>query len=181
MRVSRISPQAFIVLNQQQDLTIVDVRTSIETAYEYMPNSVFLPLQELTPATFQQSLIGFKEQPTDVYLLCQRGIRADSAVKKLIESQCEHIQLVVIEGGLNALKAEGLQVDTGTSHIISLDRQARIASGVLILFSVFLGGIVDTSFYALCGFVGINLLVSGIWNVCGLNILLSKMPWNHIK
>lgn len=178
MQTSRISAQEFMLLNEKEQLSIVDVRTPMETAGEYLAGSIFLPVQELTPETFDKATDTIeKEKP--IYLLCQRGIRADTTVKKL--ENVDGIHLVVIEGGLNELKDKGQVTNKGASNIIALDRQVRIAAGALVLTGVLLGMSVNTTFYALSAFVGAGLVFSGVTNTCGLGVILSKMPWNKLK
>lgn len=177
METSRISAQEFKLLNDKELVTIVDVRTPIEVSGEHITGSLFLPVQELTPEKFNQLISTLPNSNKPIYLLCQRGIRADMAVKKLKE--VEKVHLIVIEGGLNELKAKGQVTAVGVSNVISLERQVRIASGAFILFGMLLGVTVHSYFYAIPTFMGMGLVFSGITNLCGLGLVIARMPWNQ--
>ena len=111
-----------------------------------------------------------------VYLLCQSGLRADLAIKKLAGEEDSHY--IIIDGGLNALKAAGMDIEKGSSNLISLERQVRIAAGALTVIGVVLGTFVNPYFYGLSAFVGAGLMFAGITNTCGMALALAKMPWN---
>ncbi len=88
---------------------------------------------------------------------------------------------VVIDGGLNALKANGAKIISGSKNIISLERQVRIAAGLLVLVGVLLGYIIHPGFFVISGFVGAGLMFSGITDTCGMAMVLAKMPWNKVS
>lgn len=176
MKKSSISAQEFMLLNQNEHVTIIDVRTPIEVITEHIAGSVFLPLQRLTEATFTEITSSIIDIKQPIYILCQRGIRADAAVKKL--EKIAGIHLIVIEGGLNQLKAHGQPLDKGSSDIITLERQVSIVAGVLILIGVLLGTAIHLYFYVLPALIGLNLLFSGITQLNILGVLLTKMRWN---
>jgi hypothetical protein len=85
---------------------------------------------------------------------------------------------VVIEGGLNNLKEHGLNTEKGAGKIISLERQVRIAAGLLVLIGVLLGTWYNPWFYGLSGFVGAGLAFAGITDTCAMGMALARMPWN---
>lgn len=62
---------------------------------------------------------------------------------------------------------------------ISLDRQARFGAGTMAILGVLLGFLVHPAFYALGLVVGVGLIVAGATDVCGLTLVLAKMPWNR--
>lgn len=64
-------------------------------------------------------------------------------------------------------------------HPISLDRQARLGAGTMSLLGVGLGFFVHPLFYALGLVVGVGLIVAGMTDVCGLSLVMAKMPWNR--
>jgi hypothetical protein len=63
--------------------------------------------------------------------------------------------------------------------VISLERQVRIAAGLLVLAGVVLGTWVHPAFYGLSAFVGAGLTFAGITDWCGMGLLLARMPWNQ--
>jgi len=72
-----------------------------------------------------------------------------------------------------------LAADAGQG--ISLARQVRISAGALVVAGVALGWFVHPGFYGLSAFVGAGLVFAGITDICGLCLLLAKLPWNKDK
>ena len=85
----------------------------------------------------------------------------------------------VVEGGTLGWAEAGLPVNRGTTKVISLERQVRIAAGLLVLTGVALGTWVHPGFYGISAFVGAGLTFAGITDWCGMAMLLAKMPWNQ--
>ncbi len=93
--------------------------------------------------------------------------------------QKQHVGgLCVVEGGLAAYIEAGGETLKGSAHI-SLERQVRITAGSLVLLGVLLSIFVHRGFLILSGFVGAGLIFAGISDLCGMGILLAKMPWNR--
>lgn len=67
----------------------------------------------------------------------------------------------------------------GGRRIISMERQFRIATGTLILLGVLAGRVVHPVGYAFVALIGAGLVFAGARNICGMSILLSRMPWNR--
>jgi len=179
MNATKISAPLFVQQYQQGGNTIIDLRTEAEIASESINHCINLPVQVLDEASFTQALSSHQNKDRPVYLLCQSGKRAEMAIEKL--KRCDTPQLIIIEGGLNALKLNGIEVINGSNNMISLERQIRIAAGALTLLGVILGGIINPIYYYLSAFVGTGLMFSGITDTCGMGLLLAKMPWNKVK
>lgn len=160
----------------KDSVTVLDLRTTAEVQSECLNNCICLPVQELTGERFNQVLNDAGHTDDPVYLLCQSGKRAQMAVEKL-QGQT-HRPLVIIEGGLNALKAHGVPVQSSGRKIISLERQVRIAAGALALLGALLGYFVHPYFVGISGFVGAGLMFAGITDTCGMALCLARMPWN---
>jgi rhodanese-related sulfurtransferase len=175
MSYQRISPNELIQRNPAQ-CCILDVRTAAEVQAESLPGCLHIPLHELTPEALRQALQARGEQPDQIYLLCQAGRRAEMAANQL-QGQVP-AQLVVIEGGMNALKAAQIPLQQRGKKIMSLERQVRIAAGALVLMGVLLGALVNPLFYGLSGFVGAGLVFAGITDTCMMGMLIARMPWN---
>jgi rhodanese-related sulfurtransferase len=90
------------------------------------------------------------------------------------------MHVVCVEGGTDAWEQAGLPVVRG-HKVISLDRQVRMAAGLLVLLGVGLSFLVHPAFSALSAFVGAGLLFAGITDTCGMAMLLAKMPWNQVR
>ena len=63
--------------------------------------------------------------------------------------------------------------------MISLERQVRIAAGLLVLIGLLFAHFVNHWFIGLSAFVGAGLVFAGITDFCGMGLLLAKLPWNQ--
>lgn len=179
MNTKRISAKEFIDLKKTNNVTVLDLRTPIEAASECIDGCIALPLQDLNDERFSQILKEANSYGGTVHLLCQSGRRAELAVEKL-QGHTDN-QLVILDGGLNAIKAAGGEVTKGERNVMSLERQVRITAGLLVLSGVILGFSVTPTFFLLSGFVGAGLAFAGITDTCAMGMLLASMPWNKVK
>ena len=155
-----------------QGHTVIDVRTPSEYRAEHVTGAELVPLDTLNPADFcLQCEPGFP-----VYIICQGGKRAQIAAEKL--AAAGHQNLYVIEGGTNAAKAAGVDIEYGQGAI-SIERQVRIAAGFLVLIGTLAGAFIHLGFLFVSGFVGCGLIFAGITDTCGMAMMLTKMPWNR--
>lgn len=152
---------------------LLDVRTAGEFGYEFIAGSQCDPLQGLDAAAWAAKLDGSRR----CVVVCQGGIRAQAAAAKLEAAGAKN--LVILERGINGWKASGKPCQRGERRVLPLERQVRIASGLIVLTGVVLGTVVSPAWYALAGFMGAGLIFAGITNWCGLAILVCKMPWNE--
>jgi hypothetical protein len=74
----------------------------------------------------------------------------------------------------------GLPVVRG-KKTISLERQVRIAAGLLVLIGSLLGWLVHPVFIGLSAFVGAGLVFAGVTDTCGMGLMLARMPWNQVQ
>ena len=170
-----ITPNALNALREKNSATaLLDVRTPAEHEQIHVPGVHLVPLDRLD-ATELEGVAGFSKE-TPLYILCHSGGRAKQAAEKL--SRAGYHNCVVVEGGTSAWAASGLPVVRGTSKVIALERQVRIAAGALVLSGVLLSHFVNPAFIWLAGIVGGGLIFAGITDWCGMGILISKMPWN---
>ena len=63
--------------------------------------------------------------------------------------------------------------------VMSLDRQARIANGLLVLVGSVLAGFADPNWLIWPAFMGASLIFSGITDFCGFAVILARLPWNQ--
>ncbi|WP_018415032.1 rhodanese-like domain-containing protein [Teredinibacter turnerae] len=177
MTAQRISATNFLSLhnaNQLGDSVVLDIRSPAEVQRESIGGCVCLPLQQLDEASLRAQVAA--ENSCKVYLLCQSGMRADMAVRQL--GQLPGIEWVIVDGGLNGIKNAGGAVTRGERNTLPLERQVRIAAGLVIVSGVALGYALNPVFYAVSGAVGAGLIFAGITDRCGLAFLLARMPWN---
>lgn len=163
---------------QSTQATVLDLRTPGEVAREHIDNCAFLPLQQLTRESLSNILPdNTSTQRHKVYLLCQSGMRADVAVRQM--GDLDGVEWVVIEGGLNAIKAAGGDTRKGERKTLPIERQVRIAAGLVILTGIALGFTLNPALFVLSGAVGAGLVFAGITDRCGLAFVLTRMPWNQ--
>ena len=156
-------------------IALIDVRTPVEYDEVHAAAAVNIPLDQISKAALVAAGCANCGQP--VYLLCRSGQRATKAAAKLLE--CGYAQPVVITGGTLAWVEAGLPVTRGTTKVISLERQVRIAAGALVFTGALLAQFVNPNFVWLAGFVGAGLVFAGVTDFCGMGLLIAKMPWNR--
>jgi rhodanese-related sulfurtransferase len=177
MSVSTITPQQLAELCKSKGkLDVIDVRTPVEFREVHVEVARNAPLDKLDPATVMRSRNGSKDEP--LYLICRSGSRGRQACEKFLAAGFTNV--VNVEGGTLACIESGLPVVRG-KQVISLERQVRIAAGLLVLLGVLLGWLVHPALIALSAFVGGGLVFAGVTDTCGMGLLLARMPWNRVK
>ena len=153
-------------------VSLIDVRTPAEHGEVHIKGSHLMPLDRLDAGAVK-SVAGGSDR---CVLVCRSGKRAEQALQKLQAAGCENLS--ILDGGVMAWEGAGLPVVKG-EKAISLERQVRIAAGLLVLTGVGLGTYVHPAFYGLSAFVGAGLVFAGITDWCGMAMVLAKMPWNQ--
>jgi rhodanese-related sulfurtransferase len=154
---------------------LIDVRTPAEFEAVHAEGARLMPLERLDPQALLSTRRGAPADP--VYLICRSGARAAKARDALAAAGCAGA--VVVAGGTDAWVREGLPVVRGERAALPLERQVRIAAGLLVLLGIGLGWHVHPAFLALSAFVGAGLVFSGVTDWCGMGMLLARMPWNQ--
>ncbi len=173
-----ISPRELLNCFQNNDsIKIIDVRTPAEFGNLHVRNAENIPLDRLDPA----SLASNPGKNGFLYFICQSGGRSKKACD--VMSAAGFNRAINIEGGTVACETAGLPVIRGRKAI-SLERQVRIAAGLLVFSGVLLasfGGTTEIKFFGLClaGFIGAGLVFAGITDTCGMGMVIAKMPWNQ--
>jgi rhodanese-related sulfurtransferase len=176
MSVTTISPQRLHDITQAgQTVELLDVRTPAEFREVHVSFARNVPLDQLGTATISSSRNG---AALPLYVICQSGGRAKQACEQLMRAG--HLNVVSIEGGTQAWQAAGLPVVRGKA-VMSLERQVRIAAGLLVFVGTVLGYFVHPYWLGLPAFVGAGLAFAGITDTCGMGMLLAKMPWNQVR
>jgi rhodanese-related sulfurtransferase len=153
---------------------LLDVRTPGEFAAAHVPGAKLIPLDDLDPAAFQQQRGG---GDTPVYVLCQSGGRARKAIAKLERAGVRGC--VLVEGGTQGWMDAGLPVERGQSRVLPLMRQVQIVVGLVSAAGAVLALAVNPLFAIIPLVTGCGLLFAGITGLCGMALLLAKMPWNR--
>lgn len=156
-------------------MKIVDVRTPGEYARVHAQGAKLMPLSDLT-STAIAAEFGKVHEP--IYLICHKGQRAREAFGKFLEAGITNV--CCIEGGTEGWESFGLPVERSTSGgVISLERQVRIAAGLIILLGVALTVTVNFACIAIPALIGAGLVFAGISDWCGMALILGRMPWNR--
>ena len=152
---------------------LIDVRTPVEFREVHVEFARNIPLGELDVAKLTEES---RETDEPLYVICRTGTRGGQACEKLAAAG---IPAISVEGGILAWDAAGLPVVRG-KKAMSLERQARILIGSLVLASSMLAYFVHPYWIGLTAFFGGGLIFSGITDFCGLALILARMPWNQV-
>jgi rhodanese-related sulfurtransferase len=87
--------------------------------------------------------------------------------------------LVVLEGGTQAWLQAGYPVVHSTASRWALERQVRLAAGLLVAMGVLLVVVISRWWLLLPGFVGCGLVFAGCTGFCPMGEVLARMPWNR--
>jgi rhodanese-related sulfurtransferase len=161
-----LDPQSVLAAHAAGKVHLIDVRTPAEHGEVHIEGATLMPLDRLDPSQVRGPAV----------LVCRSGKRAEQARQKLAAAGCEN--LAVLEGGVTAWEQAGLPVKRGKA-VLSLERQVRIAAGLLVLTGTVLGFLVHPAFFGLAAFIGAGLTFAGLTDWCGMAMLLAKMPWNQ--
>ena len=85
-------------------IVIVDVRTPVEYAFEFIPGAMLFPLSSLNPAKLPV------QNGKPIVFHCGTGMRSTAAAKRCIAAGITEV--LHIEGGLGAWKKAGLAFAT---------------------------------------------------------------------
>jgi rhodanese-related sulfurtransferase len=148
----------------------VDVRSASEFASGHVPGAMNIPLEQI------ERRIDDLARNLPIVLICQSGARARMAAELL---QACRKDLAVLAGGTSAWIKAGQPVVVTSITRWSLERQVRLAAGILVLVGAVLAATVDFRWLFLAGFVGLGLSFAGLTGLCPMAILLAKLPWNR--
>ena len=177
MTVNTISPKELAARREcGEACELIDVRTPVEFRQMHVTFARNEPLQRLDPRSVINARDGARQEP--LYFICQLGKRGNQACEKLIAAGFTNV--VNVEGGTHAWEQAGLPVARGPA-VMLLERQVRIAAGLLVLIGSVLGYFVSPYWIGLSAFVGAGLAYAGITDSCGMAMLLARMPWNQVE
>lgn len=176
MSVTIITPKELAELCKNgKKIDLIDVRTPIEFREVHIEIARNVPLDQLDAAALMQARNGSANEP--LYVICRSGSRGQQACETFLKAGFSNV--VNIEGGTMACVEAGLLVVRG-KKVISLERQVRIAAGLLVLLGAALS-FVHPAFIGLAAFVAAGLVFAGITDTCGMGMMLARMPWNQVK
>ena len=173
MTLENIKPDQVAKGLKSGELVLIDIREPDEYAREHIGSALSLPLSAL-----ESGSLTLQSHQKAVFH-CKSGMRTQANCNRLVA----HVtgEAFLLEGGLDAWKADGLPTVTDKSAPLELNRQVQITAGALILMGVLLGIFVNAGFLGISGFVGAGLMFAGITGWCGMAQLLANMPWNRVN
>ena len=147
---------------------LIDVRSAAEFAIGHIPGAVNVPLEQV-----EARLDDIGEGP--LVLICEAGARAMVAAGWLEDRQ----PVSVLAGGTAAWRKAGLPVVTCAPCRWTLERQVRLGAGLIVLVASVLAATVNPRWVFLAMFIGAGLTFAGATNICGMAMLLARLPWNR--
>ena len=170
-----VSAQQLAVLAGSGKLHILDVRTPGEFASLRIAGSVNVPFERLDPP----ALLARFGADTPLYCVCQTGTRSQLAADRLRAAGFTNV--VHVDGGTNAWTSADLPLLRGERSVISLERQVRIAAGLISVLGIIAGALIHPAGYLVSALVGAGLLYAGVTNTCGMSMVLARLPWNQVS
>ena len=164
--VSQLNPEALRKTLAPQRL--IDVRSAAEFAIGHIPGAINVPMEQV-----ESRLADVGDGP--VVLVCEAGKRAEIVAGWLEARQ----PVSVLTGGTAAWRQAGNPLVSCTPCRWTLERQVRVAAGLIVLVATLLAAFSNPAWLYLAMFVGAGLTFAGLTNICGMAVLLSSMPWNR--
>jgi len=158
------------------EIDLIDVRTPVEFREVHSVHARNVPLDSLDPQAVMSTGNGANDRP--LYVICRSGNRSGKACEAIVAAGFSNV--VNVDGGTTAWIEAGLPVNRG-KKAVSLERQVRIAAGLLVFVGTILGVFVHKYWLGLPAFVGAGLTFAGITDTCAMGMLIAKMPWNQVK
>ncbi len=147
---------------------LVDVRSAAEFAVGHIPGAIHVPMEQV-----ETRMDDIGDGP--VVLICEAGARA-MAVAGWLEGRQS---VTVLSGGTAAWRNLGLPLVTCAPCRWTLERQVRLGAGLIVLVACLLALIVNFKWVYLAMFIGAGLTFAGVSNICGMALVLARMPWNR--
>lgn len=153
-------------LERDPHLVLVDVRSRDEYRLVHLAASSLIPLEVLTVEA-----LGDLPHGGPVYLISNRGHRAERAAERLASAGVENV--CVVRGGIVAWQEAGFPLIRGVARI-SIERQVRMIVGLVVALLGLWPGL-----HWLVVVVGLLFFFSGVFDVCLLAGLLKRLPYNR--
>lgn len=147
---------------------LIDVRSAAEFATGHIPGAVNVPMEQV-----EMRMADIGEGP--LVLLCEAGARAAVVAGWLEERQA----VSVLAGGTAAWRNAGFPLVACAPCRWTLERQVRLIAGLVVFVAALLTVLVSVKWAYAAMFVGAGLSFAGVTNVCGMAVVLARMPWNH--
>jgi rhodanese-related sulfurtransferase len=144
----------------------VDVRSAAEFAAGHIPGAVNIPMEQV-----ESRLEDLPAGP--LVLTCESGKRAE-----IVAGWLAGRDVTLIAGGTRGWRNAGYPLVACAPCRWTLERQVRLIAGLLVLAGTLFAVLVNARWIYLAMIVGAGLTFAGVTNICGMAILLAKLPWN---
>ena len=171
MKTTTPAELAAALTDNPENVLLIDVRSPAEFASLHVKGAQNIPLDQLEAATVPDA----PSPDHPIYVICQAGGRSAKGCEQLAAA---NLDVASVAGGTVACKTAGLPMVEGKG-VISLERQVRIAAGILVLLGALASLFVHPNFIAIPLFVGAGLTFAGITDTCGMGLMLARAPWNR--
>ena len=165
-----LSPEELTDRLARGECDLVDVREHVEWAGGRVAGARHIPLGELGERCRE---IG---GDSPVVVMCRTGRRSGRGAEILREKGFADV--LELEGGFLAWEGAGLATERDERAPWALERQVRLAAGMLVLAGLSLALAWPPAVF-LSWFVGAGLVFAALTDWCGMGLLLSKAPWNR--
>ena len=150
---------------------LIDVRTEQEFAAERLPGAECVPLDRLTAVAADWD----RQEP--LIVMCAAGVRSRNAMNRLTGMGFSN--LVMVEGGLKACRAAGVDVVT-VKKTIPIVRQVMLVAGAMVVLGLLLAHWSSPYFLLVDAVVGFGMIFAGATGICPMACILERMPWNRV-
>jgi rhodanese-related sulfurtransferase len=147
---------------------LIDVRSAAEFAVGHIPGAINVPMEQV-----EARMGDIGEGP--LVVVCEAGTRAAIVAGWLEAKQ----PVSVLAGGTAAWRKAGFPLVSCAPFRWTLERQVRLAAGMIVLIASVLAAFVNPRWVYLAMFVGAGLTFAGATNICGMAVVLARMPWNQ--
>lgn len=158
------------LLQQSPSPHVIDVRSRFEFARGHVPGAQNIPLMALP-----QDLPGIAPDEA-VVMVCAGGVRSAAACARV---EGRYPKVMNLEGGMAAWMRAGLEVEHNPKPAWSLDRQAHLVAGLLLILAFLLSHFVAPAWIYLALLPMFGLTLDGLTGFCPMRVILRACPWNR--
>lgn len=151
-------------------LRVLDVRSAAEFATGHVPGAMNIPMEQI-----DGRMADVPAPP--LVITCESGKRAEIVASWLGDQS----QVTLLDGGTRAWRVAGYPLVSCAANRWTLDRQVRLIAGILVLTGTLLAVLVNAKWVYAAMLIGAGLTFAGATNICGMAMILAKMPWNAAR
>ena len=157
---------------------LIDVRSPGEYQGVHAEGARNVPLDKLDPRAVIDSR-STEQASEPLYVICHSGGRSRRACEQFLAVGFSNV--VNVTGGTSLWESQGLPVIRSARQVMAIDRQVRIAAGLMVAVGALLALAEPTKWIGLgmASVVGLGLVHSGVTNTCGMASALAILPWNR--